>query len=49
MTDTMMESAPGQALARKIATEDLATVLLARTVRRRGEPGRPGRVDQVGA
>ena len=30
MTDTMMETAPGQALARKIATEDLATVLLAR-------------------
>ena len=29
MTDTMMESAPGQALARKIATEDLAAVLLA--------------------
>ena len=29
MTDTMMESAPGQALARKIATDDLATVLLA--------------------
>ena len=30
MTDTMMETAPGQALARKIATDDLATVLLAR-------------------
>ena len=29
MTDTVMETAP-QALARKIASEDLATVLLAR-------------------
>ena len=30
MTDTMMETTPGQALARKIATDDLAAVLLAR-------------------